>query len=125
MMKSIAILFLGLSLFFVGCEKEQKETPKETEPKVEIPADAKIYTVACGRCVFADKSVESGCPAWVQIDGKNYPITGEVASAHKTGLCAHEGKAHIVGELKEGKFISTFMHVQDDGHDHGHDGHDH
>jgi hypothetical protein len=120
-MKLFLVLVLGLSLVFTACDKSAKSDTGKATPtsKVEIPKDAKTYTVACGKCIFKEKAA-SGCPAWVQIDGKNYPITGKVADAHATGLCNHEMKAQMTGEIKDGSFVSTFMHVEADGHDHGH-----
>jgi hypothetical protein len=125
-MKLFLVLIVSVSLFFTACKEKPASTVKEAvkEVKVEIPKDAKVYTVACGKCIFKEEGT-TGCPSWVSIDGKNYPITGEVQDAHKKGLCNHEMKAHLVGEVKDGSFVSTFMHVESDGHDHGHEGHKH
>lgn len=109
---------LGSLLF--SCEKggENASLPKGTEgQKVEnnraggqgalIQVQDSVHPVKCG-CAIPEVGK---CGEFLELDGKFYPIEGDLGLGpmpfcHKEGL-----KAQVEGELKEGKFYFKKFHL--------------
>lgn len=118
MNKAVCGLLILTMFILASCSKEEVSTDDTKKEKkfsaatVEVPADAKVYEVGCGLCVFDAEGAES-CESYVMIDGKTIPITGNALDAHESGLCNFKGTAHLAGEVKDGKFVATYMKIKE------------
>ena len=117
MIKSVMGMLIFTLIIMTSCSREETAVESKPEKKfsaatVEVPADAKVYEVGCGLCVFDAEEADS-CESYVKIDGKVIPITGNVLDAHESGLCKYKGTAHLAGEVKDGKFVATYMKIKE------------
>lgn len=83
------------------------------EPAVEIRSQK--VTVACGTCIFKLPNGR-GCYWAVELDGKHYPVTGDVPKDHEnhapTGMCNMKRSAILSGETSGNTFIATRFDLQ-------------
>jgi len=143
MNKFICGALISTSLIFSSCKpKEVKApvTPAKKEVKIvkagndADKAKATKQIIGCGSCEFevGDPNVHT---VYVEIDKKTYPLSGlklnDTDQEKVVCKAPHVLEAMITGELKNDKYVASFIEVIPDphdhsGHDHGdHEGHDH
>ncbi|TNE86020.1 MAG: hypothetical protein EP330_24100 [Deltaproteobacteria bacterium] len=96
-------LFTTAPIVLVGCG----------EPAVKVMS--RQVTVACGTCIFRLPNGR-GCYWAAEIDGKYYPVTGNVPKDHENhspeGMCNMKRTAIVDGEISGTTFIATRFELQ-------------
>ena len=95
-----SFLFLCTALLMGGCANR---------PVATLPTSTTVEA-ACGECMFGMKG--SDCDLAIRMDGHSYFVDGvnidSLGEAHaKDGVCKAVRKAHVTGQVKQGRFTAT------------------
>jgi hypothetical protein len=113
-MKQLLTTIIAVMLTMSAGAQEQKKDYSVVDPSKKIQS----AEVSCGECQFKMKG--KGCHLAVRVDGQTWWVDGadvdSFGDAHdkEMGFCNKVRKAKVQGELKNGKFLLTYLKFTDD-----------
>jgi hypothetical protein len=106
-------VIMGMLLISAGAQEQKKDYSTVDRAKKIQSAE-----VSCGECQFKMKG--KGCHLAVRLEGKSYWVDGadvdSFGDAHdkQMGFCNKIRKADVQGEIKDGRFLLTYLKFVDD-----------